>query len=316
MMGIPDSTHDALTAALFEAAVAPEHWPAALSLFAEAFNCDSASFTLWSEGYGSPSYSEVIGPLAPVKGRYAEHYCRIDPHLPAIARHPTGRWMAFPQFDEAYVGKSEYFVDFLLPRGIRYGAGLRVANESSRYTPVVGLSRGRDARPFSGRELRGLDRLPRSLERAFALMKGARRRHFENRVATALFEQVSFGVFIADAAGCVLAMNGAAELIIAADDGLVLDAGALIPARSFERSKLSRALAHPVEGSGKKSDAFLVGRPSGRLPYSVFVMSMPADLHPIQFGVVRAAMILVAYIDARTEIHAGMLGDLFGFTGT
>jgi DNA-binding response OmpR family regulator/DNA-binding CsgD family transcriptional regulator len=149
------------------------------------------------------------------------------------------------------------------------------------------------------------------LERAMLLHQKVTRNRLESYATAALLRQVSFGVIVADAAGRVVTMNRTAERIIAARDGLTLEDGVLTPVRSFERAKLSKALAEPTQAGG----TFLVGRPSGRLPYAFLIMPLLTELRQMVDARRPIAMILVTDFDIRVEIRAVMLRELFGFTG-
>jgi DNA-binding CsgD family transcriptional regulator len=213
-------------------------------------------------------------------------------------------------FDEEYVRHSEYYADFLLPHGIRYGAATRLHSRSPGQSPIFSLNRSPQAKLFSRSDLAELERLTPQLDRAVLLHQKLKRIQLENHGQASLLQQVSFGIFVADADGRVIKMNQTAERIIAMADGLVLESGILTPARSFERAKLSKALQEPTRGGG----SFLVGRPSGRLPYALLITPLPTELRLMLDAGRPFALILVTDFDFRTKIRGRRLSELFGFT--
>jgi DNA-binding CsgD family transcriptional regulator len=311
MAGTRESARDKVVAAFFEAAVLPEQWPDALSSFAAAFRSEGALVLIWDELKASPALLEITGPLSSGKRLYAEYYSRIDPHPNLLVGQPPRHWVCSSQFfNERYMLRSEYFVDFLFAHGIRHGAAAHLHSRSHRQLPFIGLNRSSQVGPFSKNDLAELERLSPQLDRAVLLHQKLKRIQWENQAQASLLQQASFGVFLADADGRVVKMNQTAERIIATADGLAIENGVLTPARSFERAKLSKALEEPTHGGG----AFLVGRPSGRLPYALLITPLPTELRLVLDAERPFAMILVTDFDFRTKIRGRRLSELFGFT--
>src|SRR5437868_575380 len=102
--GSRESARDELVAAFFEAAVVPEQWPDALSLFAAAFRSEGTFVLIWDEVKASPVLLEITGPLSSGKRLYTEYYGSIDPHRNMLAGQPPRHWVCSTQFfDEGYV---------------------------------------------------------------------------------------------------------------------------------------------------------------------------------------------------------------------
>jgi len=127
-------------------------------------------------------------------------------------------------------------------------------------------------------------------------------------------QQLCCGAIVTDAAGRVLAMNSAAERIVATADGLTLQDGVLTPARAFEQAKLTNALDDLMRSPRADFHAFVVGRPSGRLPYAVLITSLSIASDESDAAVRSVALVFLTDFDRRTEISPHLLRELFGFT--
>ncbi len=138
----------------------------------------------------------------------------------------------------------------------------------------------------------------------------------DKQSAINLLDRLLFGVALVSAAGQVVMMNQQARRILSSTDGIALVGCALTPARAFERSLLSRALGRKATGLRSAGGAFIVGRPSGRMPYAVLVIPMPEQAHTARDPERPVATVLITDFDARAEIQAELLSNLYGFTST
>lgn len=80
---------DAVIGALYEAAVEPERWPAALTATADLLGAVGAQFFLWDEQASAAPFA-AVGRL-PEEGNaaYVRYYGAIDPRRQALERHPV-----------------------------------------------------------------------------------------------------------------------------------------------------------------------------------------------------------------------------------
>jgi PAS domain-containing protein len=207
---------DLVIGALYEAAVEPERWPAALTATADLLGGVGAQFFLWDKRAGVAPFA-AVGRL-PEEGNaaYARYYGAIDPRREALERHPVGKVLtADEDFDDGRFRKSEFFNDFLVPYGVPYVAGGRVL-QSAGLSAVVAVLRNVHQGPFAPREAATLEHLMPHFQRTARLhsrIGGLRR---QNQILEAALDRLTFGVLITDGGGRVLVVNRAAEDMAAA----------------------------------------------------------------------------------------------------
>ncbi len=269
---------------------------------------------IWPVDRGAPAMLEMIGPLASGRGPYLDYFQTVDPHVAVVAARHGGWTFNAHHFDEGYVRRSEYYNDFLLVHGVRYGAATLLKNSLRELRFCLSVNRGGDEPPYTEAELGELERLTPSLERAILLHEKLARSQAEGHRSANLMEQLSFGVVVVDAATRVVTMNQQAKAILDAADGLHLEDGILVAARSFERTKLAQLLARCAKQPRACSGELLIGRPSKRLPYALLVTPLPFELNALVGTGSPAMMIIISDFDSRALIRAERLMELFGFT--
>jgi PAS domain-containing protein/DNA-binding CsgD family transcriptional regulator len=309
---------DLVIGALYEAAVEPEGWTAALTSVADLLGAVGAQFFLWDKRASAAPFA-AVGRL-PEEGNaaYVRYYGAIDPRREALERVPVGKlFTADEHFDGGRFRKSEFFNDFLVPYGVPYVAGGRVL-QSAGLSAVVAVLRNFRQGPFEPREVAALESLMPHLQRAARLhsqIGGLRRR---NQAIEAALDQLTFGVLIADGAGRILLINRAAEEMATANDGLLLQGGRLKAAQSEEAIALTRCIAEAVRTAGRRNaqggGSICISRPSGRRPFAVLVAPLSPETPLAAEHERPAALVLITDLDRRQDVLGRRLVELFGLT--
>ena len=211
---------------LYEAAVEPERWPAALTATADLLGAVGSQFYFWNRHQNATQFA-MVGRL-PEDGNaaYLRYYGAIDTRRQALERVPVGTVAAYGlDFDEGRFRNSEFYNDFLVPHGVPYVAGARPF-ETGDLSGVIAILRNFRQGPFGQPELAALGRLIPHLQRAARLHLRMGELSLQNQTVEAALDRLQFGVVIADVTGRALVVNRAAQEMAAAKDGLLLRGGA------------------------------------------------------------------------------------------
>jgi PAS domain-containing protein len=309
---------DLVIGTLYEAAVEPEEWTAALTAVADLLGAVGAQFFHWDKQASAAPFA-AVGRL-PEEGNaaYVRYYGAIDPRRAALERVPVGKlFTADDHFDGGRFRKSEFFNDFLVPYGVPYVVGGRVLQSAGR-SAVVAVLRNFHQGPFEPREGAALERLMPHLQRAARLhsqVGGLRR---QNQALEAALDRLTFGVLITDGAGHVLLLNRAAEEMATANDGLLLQGGRLEATQSEEAIGLARHITEAVRTAGRRGTegggSICISRPSGRRPFAVLVAPLSPETALAAEHQVPAALILITDLGRQPKMLGRRLVELFGLT--
>ena len=309
---------DLVIGTLYDAALEPERWPAALTATADLLGAVGSQFYFWNRHDNSTPFA-VVGRL-PEEGNaaYLRYYGAIDTRRQALERVPVGQVTAYGlDFDEGRFQRSEFFNDFLVPHGVPYVAGGR-AFETADISAVIAVLRNFHQGPFGQPELAVLARLVPHLQRAARLHLQMREMRLQSRAIEAALDRLQFGVVIADASGRALVLNRAAQEMATAKDGLFLRGGQLTAYRAEEAAALVRAIAEAVRTAARRSgqggSALRISRPSGRRPYAVLVAPLTPETALAAEHQAPAALILITDLERRPEVLGRRLVELFGLT--
>jgi PAS domain-containing protein/DNA-binding CsgD family transcriptional regulator len=313
-----EARFDLVVGALYDAAVEPGRWPAALTAAADLLGATGSQFYFWNKRENMTPFA-VVGRL-PEEGNaaYRRHYGAIDTRRQALERVPVGEVTAYGlDFDEGRFRKSEFFNDFLVPHGVPYVAGGRPFGTAD-LSAVIAVLRSFRQGPFEPPELSVLGRLVPHLQRAARLHLQMREITLQNQAIEAALDQLQFGVVIADAAGRVLLVNRAAQEMAAAEDGLLLRGGRLTAAQPKQATLLSRYLGDAVATAsrrkGEGGGSLAVSRPSGRRPFALLVAPLSPEGAVTAEHQMPAALILITDLERRPQVLGRRLVELFGLS--
>lgn len=218
---------DPLVEGLYEAALHPETWDAALLGLARACDADNFHLMACPVGQAVPGFSLAWGMDPAMEVSYKLHYAGIDPRRQAVQSRADGHWLAcHQQFDTRAVGRNEFFQDYLIPNGIRYLVGSRVVR-CDGIDVLYGMHRAPGRAPFEGEPLALLQRLTGHFQRASRLwLRTAGLREQAARGAHML-DSVEHGVLALDRLGQIRHANRIAEALLREGPELRVRAGKL-----------------------------------------------------------------------------------------
>ena len=208
-------TYDGIVGALYDAALEPHGLTTALTRLTDWIDGDTCHLVGWNKTTGEPTISRMIGLEEVVGSDYARHHSAIDPRLRlAMASAPGSFIRCHEHFDKRFVSRSEFFQDFLLPRGVHHLLGITDISHDPQQTLVVGFHRYIGHAPFDDVELQRVTRITPHLRRSLALLK----RNDTFRQALSVGEQAldlfDEGVFALDATSRIVFANRRAQALM------------------------------------------------------------------------------------------------------
>lgn len=229
---------DGLIGTLYEAALEPELWREAIEGLLRMVDAQIGHLYFLERNSGRVTSSIMLGPghkredIEQIDADYSGYYRTIDPRQAVAARAGVGEWiLCHEHWDEAFVRRSEFFNDFLIPSGMRYLLGARVG-DMDEHSVFIGMLRAVGHRPFGEDEVRRIKRIEHHLARAARLYfksEGLRRKLDSGLAA---LDALDFAALIVDQIGAVHFANSATE-------GLLRRKGVALKVRG---SRLSHAV--------------------------------------------------------------------------
>ena len=312
--GADEGAIDLVVGGFYEAVTASDGWTAAVDALVKLLGgFDGQLLLLGRESgafFGEPRPSSLMGQEA-----YLTHWSAYDVRRMVVERQPIGTMIACNQhFAEDYVRHNAFYQEFLVPHEWRFAAGGRVM-VAADVTAYVAVHRSPRQGPFEPQELGVLSQLAPHLGRALRLHSDLAQIRDVGQALEVALNQLALGAIVADALGRVVALNHAAEVILAASDGLALRRGTVAAGRTREETALLRLLSEATHGGTRaRGGALSVPRPSGRRPYALEVMPLPAWSPACSSWQRPLALMLVTDPEKRPAPLGRRLIDLFGLT--
>ena len=268
--------------ALYEAAVLPELWPAALETMGDGLGGCALGMTIQAnEGATEPlALARLDADCMEVMFRqYANS--RTNAMVAAMSELPTAVAAARQTVitDPDYFGSGLYNEVFR-PQDLAHAA-VACAFRSRDYFVPLGIFRRGTQAEFGGHEHALLKLLLPHLRRALQIYLRVDSLRSQQDATDTTLDRLPFGLVFFDSAGRVWKLNRPAEAIMAEKDGLVIQNGELRAASTTENKELrtlilSAAAVDP--GTGPSSgDAMAISRPSLKRSLSILIVPLPAS---------------------------------------
>lgn len=247
---------------------------------------------------------------------YARDYQAICPRIRYALQHPTSG----TQFDYMFMSEAEMDRDpvyaWFGKHGLRYYIGSRLA-KTPNFFVVASLQRTRRQGHAQAEDIARFELLKPHLARAASFADQLGTLHSCQRFGSAFLEGLPQAVFALGATGNLLFVNRRAREQLRDGDGLWLDGRQLRCADSGEQARLDAMIRSATLPAADLSAAWMrVSRPSGRLPYAVFVsrLSMGEDE---ELASPEARVLVMVHDPAqRRSADVEMLTNLYGLTET
>jgi DNA-binding CsgD family transcriptional regulator len=307
--------YDALVGSIYDAAVEPSLWQAALGRLTTVFAGRSAAF--FTVGLDPPS-SHFIAThnVAPESLEvYGRHYVTVDLWNPSIARAPVGRALASHELcPDDVLFRSEFYNDFLSAFDMAYATGGFVERQDNQGV-LLGVQRDLKRGPFTPDEAITLSGLYRHVSRALSIARSFDTLTTREAALRATLDRLPTAILIVDRYGRAVIMNAAARKLVALQDGLFdephgLRGGSAAATGALRTEIAAASHGAAVPGSGIVRLPRAAGRPLtaritplGRLARERLGLGMPA------------AAVFIDDPDSLPRPSAELLREIFGLSG-
>jgi DNA-binding CsgD family transcriptional regulator/PAS domain-containing protein len=254
------------------------------------------------------------------KDAYDQHWGAFDPwgrRLRQRRAAPGAVILGDEMVPHSELQRTAFYADF----GRRYDLVRCIAGTievAPEILSVITIGRTEGHRPFGTEESALLSALMPHLQRALQLHRRIATAEAVSNDLAGVVESTTRAVLLVNAAGKVTWMNGSAERLTAARDGLSVEAHELRAARGADTTRLRALLAAAAAtsaGQGTSAGgAIALGRPTGRRPLMALVAPLPP--RPAFFSRIATAVAMVVVTDPERVVISGdeTLRMLFGLT--
>lgn len=310
-----------LVGTLYDAALDPAAWPAALDQLSDFTDSQFAHVFFVDSNRGPAPTFAAVSQGAPDTGlnRYHARYEALDPRRVAGAKQPAGivvpDWSMVRQDDFL---KTEFYNDFYAPLGLRWLACSTIVKTGS-FMACLGLTRGIAADPYGAEDCRRAAHVLPHLARAATIQHRIGSLEADMHAGFGALDRLPIGLVVIGEAGRPVFVNRAAERILAEDDGLLWDEETGLSAVRHEDTRalhaaIRRATSIEKFSALKDWDVVRVARRSFSRPY--VVLAAPASQRG---GLVRqdqgaAAYVLIQDPDSRARARPDVIAALYGLT--
>lgn len=310
---------DAMIAGIYAAAAGKGDWRAALAPLSAALGLWSFQLIAVDKRRGTLVFAEDCGGVGPkVALDYFRYYHAINPRVPPSLAMACGDWFHDHQhFDDAFVAGHPFYQDYLIPNGGRHLSGTKLV-DSDALVVLFGAMRGVGSPPLDDAELRFLESMRLHFTEASHIYLETRHLNFELAAARRLIDPIPHPVFVVDARLNLGHQNLAAQVFLARDDCLGVDAGVLGCRHPRDRHALDAALRRIVgdAGGGEATPERAVFRLRGAGTADVFacLTRLRQDSGINVFGASHALLMLYDRAAHGEAIDGVMLSEIFGLT--
>lgn len=244
---------------------------------------------------------------------YSDYYIGIDPRVSYCSTGAMGEWRADQHvLDEHYVRHSEIYNDFLRPLGAKRMATCILRKNTDDFTSLS-ILRPYDAGDFQDTELQRLQHFSSHLVRATELRARLNQATLALHSAQGALRHLPYGTAWLDTSGRIAWLSPSAESLLAAADGLGIQASHLRCTDPQLDSQLQTALARATAPQGREGSCFHIPRHSQPMPW---VLSIIPGTLPVSCGGGDTPHALAVIQDGSGPAlpHPRQLQQLYGLT--
>jgi DNA-binding CsgD family transcriptional regulator len=259
-----------LVSGIYDAAVTPQHWEAALREIYRTFDGSGVGL-LMADGAAWSHLNSTL-PAEAAKS-YAEYYYRLDHVLAAVERGPAGAVRTGTEL-MPLVRKLEFDEEWLHPLEIDDGLFVRLSSGARPTCFIVAAPRRTESFNTSDR-VKLMSGLVPHLQQA--LRTHDKLGALANRTVelAGVLDVIRHGLVVVASENLVVNLNWASERIFRAGDGLSVRSGRIAATSAHAERQLHRAIHHALAGEGstvRRGSSLTCVRPSGKRPYVIHVL--------------------------------------------
>jgi DNA-binding CsgD family transcriptional regulator len=241
------------------------------------------------------------------QSEYLHYYRQKDPRLAFMADAKIREWRCCHNYmDQQFVNHNEFYQDFLIPRGGRYGMASWIADGGAQKT-VFGIHRAPDQALFDTADSRAAELFTGHLQRALQLQQHTAALQKKASLGSQAIDALALPMLIVDAGSRIIHSNSHAEALlrnsgISGINGLHSRLSAIQPAdNQILTTLIVQATAKPAQGGA----TFLCNT-----TLQVFVTPLPANSQFAAEWQAKLALIVIQE-SGKTICSLPLLGKLY-----
>lgn len=268
---------EALTNAIYDAALDDAHWPTVLAHLKRCFRTEAETFYVLDFHTSRMKRAHLAGIAPEWLACFDElYFTRDNPwtihskslHRPGVVR-TNERLDRFTR-DPGVLYRSRYYHEWMRPQGLRHSLGNTLTTDRRGIANVT-LLRAPDLPTFSAQEVRLFERLGADFSRALRLHERFGEMQLRRDLLAQAIDRLNEGLLILAADGRLVHGNEVGLKLLAHRDGLIYRQGTVRAAQPHDQAAFSRLLAAGSESptySGL-SDVLVLRRTGGRSPLRI-----------------------------------------------
>lgn len=237
-----DESLDYVISMLYEAVLSPDKWQEIVGLCGQYAGGIDAHMTTIDKTQNRVLFAVAAGEAFPLQFNvdYEQHYVKIDPHVTLLRNSKVHEWNFCQRtLSPSVVKGSEFYQDFLLPRGLGYALLAVVDEDESSMTSFVAM-RSNDMRPFDSDNQKDALRFSLHLQRAIRMQQKMTGLQKQVDLGAMTIDALAMAILIVENSGRILHLNQIAEqLLNSPTSGLKIRFGCITCTEQNQKHKLS-----------------------------------------------------------------------------
>lgn len=317
-----DDVYDRLVTAIYRAASGACTWADTLADIATALDAWAVQLMGWDKRTGRLTFSHYGGTASPAASLgYIVSYHTQDPRVQLLMERPFGAWVHCDEhFDDAFVARSPFYQDFLLPHGGRYVSGTKIF-ENEESLAVFSSMRGVGKPPHDAAERSLLARLAPHLTNAVAAYRHLRAALEEMGAGRELLDRFAYPMLLVDELSGIRFRNTAAKTALATGDYILERSGVLTCCDGPSHTEFMAAIQDMgLQGAGHAAPDHRgrryvrIRRLSGEAPIIANLVALRPQATMSAFANATVALVLFHDPAAGRELDPFLVAAMFDLT--
>ncbi|MFI5399454.1 MAG: helix-turn-helix transcriptional regulator [SAR324 cluster bacterium] len=314
---ISDSRLMAVVGRIYDAALAPELWPAVLKEAAELVQAPAGVLAYQDLERAELGWVQTNGRDRSCWKSYNEYYGAISPYVGMMKQWRERSYATQEVMPDADLVRTEYYNDWLMPQDIHYHAGA-VVLRTDQAAAFVEFQLSKARGPFTQEARTIIDLLAPHFRRAIGVGLKLGAAAVERASALSALDKLKYGVILLDERGRVAHLNAAAERWVRAGLGLAATPRGLRAFHPEEDGRLRRLIAGSIGAPGSKTPSVggSVTLHSRGAAAPLHITVSPLRAEGSGFGLAASSIRAVAFLSdgAPSASVSGALRTIYGLT--
>jgi DNA-binding CsgD family transcriptional regulator len=248
-----DKQLDHIIGVIYETVLEPSRWSEAVELCGLYAGGIAGQLCTVNKADLSAELFLMAGEFSQPAATVYEKNIPIDPRSEMFSEMIIQKWLCCHHFyDQNFVNHNEFYQDFLIIHGVRYGMAAMI-DETTDYITTFGSIRAVGQQPFGDTNQLAAQRFGSHLQRALRLQKHTQSLQTKAELGARAIDALALPMLIVDGKAVILHLNvGAERLLNSPVYGLTGKAGHLFSTHPDQQNKLkdliAKATGYPAVG--------------------------------------------------------------------